>query len=217
MKNITIGFLLLFLEFNLNFGRVTLNVLPDFVGYWMLLQGMAEMKSANPRFESPRTVAKGMLIYTAILWVGRLLGISGGVLISLLSLVALAAHFYIAWVLVKAVRELEQWREADLYGAVLAKRWKTLLGLNVALQLLRLLMLAAPMDVLGMVAAVLVLADIVWAFLFVLGWNRCGKLYDALTRGAAQAEATAESEPAAAEAPAEETETPCTEEQDTKE
>ena len=214
MKKFTIGFLLLFLDFNLNFGRFTLNVLPDFVGYWMLLQGMAEMKSANPRFESPRTIAKGMLIYTAILWVGELLDVSGGVLVSLLSLIAMATHFYIAWVLVQAVRELEQWREADLYGAVLAKRWKTLLGLNVVIQLLRLLMWVAPVDAVGMVVAVLVLADIIWAFLFVLGWNRCGKLYEeTLAAGGAQAEA----EPEETEVSPEEQAVPTGEEQATKE
>lgn len=209
MKKFAIGFLLILLDFNLNFNRFSLNVLPDFVGYYLLLKGMEEMKQENPRFESPRIFAIGMVIYTAILWVGSLLGISGGSLVTLLSLIALAAHFYIAWVLVLAVREVEQWREADLYGAVLYKRWKILLGLNVAVQLLRLLAIATTIRVVMTIATVLVLANLIWSFLFVLGWNRCGKLYEELLAAPAEQDQEAEKaaeEPVAPEASTEETE-----------
>ena len=84
MKKIVFGFLLIFLNFNLNFNRVSINVLPDFVGYYLLLQGMAQMKEENPRFAAPRPFTVGMVVYTAILWVGSVLGVSGGVLASVL-------------------------------------------------------------------------------------------------------------------------------------
>lgn len=198
MKKFVFGFLLIFLNFNLNFNRFSINVLPDFVGYYLLLQGMAEMETENPRFAASRPFAKGMVIYTAILWIGNLLGISGGPLMMLLNLIALVVHFYIAWVLVCALREVEAAHQADLYGAVLAKRWKILLGLNVAAQLLRVVAMAAPMDVLGMAAAVLVLADIIWAFLFILGWNRAAGLWEEL-QAAPTGTAAAESEAPAGE------------------
>ena len=196
MKKFVFGFLLIFLNFNLNFNRFSINVLPDFVGYYLLLQGMAEMETENPRFAASRPFAKGMVIYTAILWIGNLLGISGGPLMMLLNLIALVVHFYIAWVLVCALREVESARGAELYGAVLHKRWKILLGLNVAAQLLRLLGMIAPIDAVGMAAVVLVLADIIWAFLFILGWNRAAGLWEEL-----------QAAPTAPENPAEESDT----------
>ena len=207
MKKFAIGFLLILLDFNLNFNQFSLNVLPDFVGYYLLLKGMAELERENPRFASPRPFAIGMVIYTAILWVGNLLGVSGGSLMTLLSLIALAAHFYIAWVLVLAVREVEQWREADLYGKVLYKRWKILLGLNAAIQLLRLLAMATSIRVVMTIAVVLVLANLIWSFLFVLGWNRCGQFYEELQAAPAEQDQEAEKaaeEPAAPEAATEE-------------
>lgn len=211
MKKFVFGFLLLFLDFNLNFGRMSLNVLPEFVGYYLLLQGANEMKRVSPRFEVSQPFMVGMIIYTAILWVGSLLGVSLGMVGMVLGLIATAVHFYIAWLLVKALRELEENREADLYGAVLHKRWKILLGLTAAVHLLRLLGMVAPMDAVGMAAAVLVLADIIWAFLFVLGWNRAAGLWEDLcaapAAGAESSAAPAE-EPAAAEA-----ETPAREEE----
>ena len=191
MKKFAIGFLLILLDFNLNFNRFSLNVLPDFVGYWLLMQGMAEMEKENPRFASPRPFAVGMVIYTALLWVGNLLGVSGGFVMTVLNLVALAAHFYIAWVLVLALREVEQCREADLYGEMLYKRWKILLGINVALQLLRLLAMAVSIRVVMTAATILVLVNLIWSFLFVLGWNRSDKLYEELL---AQANRTVQAE-----------------------
>ena len=191
MKKFAIGFLLILLDFNLNFNRFSLNVLPDFVGYWLLMQGMAEMEKENPRFTSPRPFAIGMAIYTALLWVGNLLGVSGGFVMTVLNLVALAAHFYIAWVLVLALREVEQCREADLYGEMLYKRWKILLGINVALQLLRLLAMAVSIRVVMTAATILVLVNLIWSFLFVLGWNRSDKLYEELL---AQANRTVQAE-----------------------
>jgi len=53
--------------------------------------------------------------------------------------------------------------------------------------------MAAPMDVLGMAAVVLVLANFIWAFLFVLGWNRAAALWEEL-RAAPAGTAAAESE-----------------------
>ena len=200
MKKFVIGFLLIFLDFNLDFNRFTINVLPDFVGYFLLLQGMAQMEKHHPRFAAPRIFATGMVIYTAILWVGAVLGVSGGALMTVLNLIALAVHFYIAWVLVLALRELEESRGADLYGAMLLKRWKILLGLNVAVQLLSALAMVAPINVVGAAATVLVLADLIWAFLFVLGWNRAAGLWEELQAAPAE---TAEPEgpgPDAAEA-----------------
>ena len=194
MKKIVFGFLLLFLDFNLNFGRISVNVLPEFVGYYLLLQGTNEMKQVSPRFEVPRPLMVGMILYTAILWGLNLLGGSLGLLGTVLGVIALAVHFYIAWVLVRALRELEESCGADLYGAVLQKRWKTLLGLNVVLQVLRLLGMVVPADAVGMVAVAVVLADIVWAFLFVLGWNRAANLWAAV-----QAEPTAAPQEEAAE------------------
>lgn len=177
MKKFAIGFLLIFLDFNLTFNGFALNVLPDFVGYYLLLQGTKEMEQESSLFAGPRPFIIGMIVYTAILWVGKLLNVSGGILMTLLDLIALVVSFYITWVLVQAVRDMEQRHEADLYGAVLSKRWKILLGLNAAVQLLRLLATVATIRVVLTIATVLVLAGLIWAFLFVLGWNRTANLW----------------------------------------
>jgi len=180
MKKFAIGFLLIFLNFNLNFNQFSINVLPDFVGYYLLLKGSDEMKRENPRFEVSQPFMVGMIIYTAILWVGAVLGVSGGVLGTVLGIIAQVVHFYIAWVLVQALREMEQNHGADLYGSVLLSRWKIMLGINVAIQLLRVLASVGTIRIVMTIATVLVLAALIWSFLFVLGWNRAANLWEEL-------------------------------------
>lgn len=180
MKKFVFGFLLIFLNFNLNFNQFSLNVLPDFVGYYLLMKGMEEMKRESPRFENASPFAIGMIIYTAVLWLGALLNVGGGVLGMVLSVIAQVVHFYIAWVLVQALREMEQNHGADLYGSVLLSRWKIMLGLNVAIQLLRVLASVGTIRIVMTIATVLVLAALIWAFLFVLGWNRAANLWEEL-------------------------------------
>lgn len=196
MKKFAIGFLLIFLDFNLNFNQASLNVLPDFVGYYLLLQGTREMEGESSLFAGPRPFMVVMIVYTAILWVGGLFGISGGLLMTLLNVIALAVSFYISWVLVQALRDMETRHNADLYGTVLNKRWKILLGINAAIQLLRLLATVATIRVVLTLATVLVLAGLIWSFLFVLGWNRAANLWAELQAAPA---GTAEHEPPAGE------------------
>jgi len=180
MKKFAIGFLLIFLNFNLNFNQFSINVLPDFVGYYLLLKGSDEMKRESSRFENASPFAIGMIIYTAVLWLGALLNVGGGVLGMVLSIIAQVVHFYIAWVLVQALREMEQNHGADLYGSVLLSRWKIMLGINVAIQLLRVLASVGTIRIVMTIATVLVLAALIWAFLFVLGWNRAANLWEEL-------------------------------------
>jgi len=180
MKKFAIGFLLIFLDFNLNFNQASLNVLPDFVGYYLLLQGTKEMDRESSLFAGPRPFMVVMIVYTAVLWLGALLNVGGGVLGMVLSIIAQVVHFYIAWVLVQALREMEQNHGADLYGSVLLSRWKIMLGLNVAIQLLRVLASVGTIRIVMTIATVLVLAALIWSFLFVLGWNRAANLWEEL-------------------------------------
>jgi len=212
MKKFAIGFLLIFLDFNLNFNQASLNVLPDFVGYYLLLQGTKEMDRESSLFAGPRPFMVVMIVYTAVLWLGALLNVGGGVLGMVLSIIAQVVHFYIAWVLVQALREMEQNHGADLYGSVLLSRWKIMLGINVAIQLLRVLASVGTIRIVMTIATVLVLAALIWAFLFVLGWNRAANLWEELQAkpaaetGAADAGNSAENteEPEAESNPAEE-------------
>lgn len=125
MKKLFWGLFFVFLNFNLSVNQHTLNLLPPFVGYYLLYQGAKELDGESGLFRSVRPFAVGMGVYTAVLWLGDLLGISGGsgMIGALLGLLAILVGLYICWVLIRAIRDMEEQRAADLNSAAMKWAW----------------------------------------------------------------------------------------------
>ena len=113
------GFFFIYLNFNLSVNAHTLNILPEFVGYFLLLQGLKELDEESGVFAGGRPFAVGMAVYTGILWVGALLGITGtgSWLSTLLNLVSTAVSLYISWAIIQGIREMEERHEAGVNSA----------------------------------------------------------------------------------------------------
>ena len=56
MKKLFWGFFFVYLNFNLNLNAHSINILPNFVGWWLVLQGMEELKHESRYFENPRLI-----------------------------------------------------------------------------------------------------------------------------------------------------------------
>lgn len=182
MKTLFWGFFFVYLNFNLNVNGHSLNLLPDFVGYILLLRGIRELEEESSLFAKARPFAVGMAVYEAILWVGALLGVaSGGLVGSLLGVISLAASLYISWVLVQGVREIEAHRAAELHGALLYSRWKLLAVLQAITWLLTLMANLANLSALLVLAGVLAIVGIVVLLLFLLAWHKTAAAYEALS------------------------------------
>lgn len=184
MRKLFWGFFFINLNFNLSVNQHTLNVLPDFVGYILLLQGMKELEAESSLFQGARPFAMGMAVYTAILWVGALLGVisNGGWVSQLLSLVAMIMALYISWVLVQGVLDMERSKAADLNGAKLYQWWKGLVAIQVAAKLLYLMANLANISILLGLAMMLVVVGFVVIVLYLLAWWKSAGAYEALPR-----------------------------------
>ena len=68
------GFFFIYLNFNLSVNAHTLNVLPEFVGYFLLLQGLRELEEESGVFSDTRPFVVGMTVYTANFVGGRTAG-----------------------------------------------------------------------------------------------------------------------------------------------
>ena len=69
MSKIFVGLLLVFLDINFTFNTTTIGLLPDFIGYFILIGGLAEMAAVNSHFGKARPFAIAMAIYTLILYI----------------------------------------------------------------------------------------------------------------------------------------------------
>ena len=174
MKGIFWGFFFIFLNFNFTINGHTLNLLPTFVGYILLYRAAGDLKEESSRFESLRPFAVGMAIYTGILWVGDLLGATGGGswLDTILSLAALVISLYISWGVVQAILEMESARGADLNGASVRTAWFVLLAAQIAGTLGAMLW-----GILALLALAALLVGVIW---FLAALWKSAKCYDLL-------------------------------------
>ena len=181
MRKLFYGFLLMFLNFDLSVNGHSVDVLPDFIGYFLLIRGITEMEAESGLFQNARPFAVGMMVYTAILLVGDLLAVTGeGWLAELLSLIAMVAAIYIAWLLIRAVRETEETRGADLNSGRLFGCWKWLVAVQAAAKLLALMINLANVSVLISLVAVLAAVMLVLNVVYLIAWRKAVRAYEAL-------------------------------------
>lgn len=165
MSGIFWGFFFVFLNFNLTFNGHALNLLPTFVGYWILVRSMDALSGESELFGALRPFAVGMAVYTAILWGGDLLAItSSGPVSMVLGLLSTLVSLYTAWGVSRAVEDMERTRSADLGAVGLRKAWMVL-AVGEALSMVSLALLVLLGGVVGMLAVVcglVALVGIVW-------------------------------------------------------
>lgn len=109
MSKIFVGLLLVFLDINFTFNTTTIGLLPDFIGYFILIGGLAEMAAVNSHFGKARPFAIAMAIYTLILYILDLIGLSAalGYAATILGLLSTLISLYLSYHIVRGVMEIE--------------------------------------------------------------------------------------------------------------
>ncbi len=136
MTNLFWGLLLVLLDFNLNLGQVTIGLLPDFLGFYLVMKGAQALPA--PAFGKVRPMALAMAAYTGVLYVLDLTGIGGnlGVFGWVLGLVSLAVQMAILYYICLGVTQLQTQSGRDLGAEKLKPLWMALLILQGITQLL---------------------------------------------------------------------------------
>lgn len=172
MSKIMLSFLFIFLNFNLNLNEHTLNLLPAFVGYIFMYQGIKELIYEIPRYAKVQKFVIVMGACTAVEWVLNLLGVSIGigfaVFASAYSLVLTFISFYISYHIVKGISDVERANSYPLGGEKLEKTWLVLVicnGAGSALALISVLGIYA-MALLALVFAIVALVAIICFLVF---------------------------------------------------
>ncbi|SMC63677.1 hypothetical protein [Papillibacter cinnamivorans] len=170
MRNIWIGMILIFLDFNLNIGSSQIGLIPDFLGYIILINGLSEMNRESPQFGRVKPFAIGMAIYTAILYVMDFLGISAalGGFPYLLGVVSTLVSLYISYHIVTGVREIEETRGTFMNGDALKTAWNRLAVFSV----IALFAVWIPF-----LALFILIAGFIVSILYLVAFNTAKKLY----------------------------------------
>ncbi len=170
MKNIFIGFVLIFLDFSLNLGNSRIELIPDFLGYIIMISGLVEMGNESLLFIQVKPFVTGMAVYSGILFVLDLVGISVslGALNYVLAFISTAVSLYISYNIVMGVIDLERTYNLRLNGNKLKSTWTLLAVFNI----LTFMMLFNPL-----VAIVAVIGSLIINICFLVAFNNSKNLF----------------------------------------
>lgn len=121
--------LLVFLNFNLDIGASRIGLIPSFLGYIFMLNGIAELTQLSGRFISVRPYIIIMTVYSGIFYIMDLLGVSAMIseLAALgLGLLSTVMSLVISYHIVMGIREIESTKIMDLHAEKLYSTWKIL-------------------------------------------------------------------------------------------
>lgn len=175
LRNIFIGLLWVFLDFNLDLGTIRIGLIPDFVGYIFIIKGLEEMASQSTFFSKTKPFATGMLVFTSILYALDLFGLAlvyNPMMGLVLGLVSTAISLYITYNIVMGVSDMEKMQERNLNGFQLYNMWKVLAILNIVMYIL----LFIP--ALGLMAFI---ALLIVNIMFLVAFNKSKNLYEGRT------------------------------------
>lgn len=124
MENFFIGFIFIFLNFNITVSNHVISLLPGFVGYIFIKRGIAEFEGKVPAFEKIRTFTKVMIAVYLAVFVMDFLALNIGSVYFLVSVVLLAGNVYTSFNITEGVLYLEETKAVDLHGKELRRMWK---------------------------------------------------------------------------------------------
>lgn len=170
MKNIFIGFLLIFLNFDLNIGSSKIGLIPDFIGYIVMIKGLLEMAEESPLFIKVKPLATLMAAYSGVLYLIDLVGISGslGPLSILLGIASIAISLYISYNIVMGVKDMEEKYNTLLNGNSLKSTWAILAVFNI---------LTFALLLIPALAIICIVVSFIAAICFLVAFNNSKNLY----------------------------------------
>jgi hypothetical protein len=171
MRKIFIGMIFVFLDFNIDIGTSRIGLIPDFIGYLFIIQGLAELSDKSRRFSAARPFAVFMAVYTAAIYVCNLLGlvVSMGVLPSLLlGAVTIFVSLYVSYQIVMGIKETETTEARFLNADALYRSWR----LYVFFSVVSLALVLIPV-----LALICIIACFAAGIYFLVCFNRSKNLY----------------------------------------
>ena len=127
MNKIFWGMIFMFFNFNIDLGATRIGLIPDFVGYMILLNGLNELSQLSNKFEQVKPYTVGMVIYTGVLYGMNLFGLSTwtvGPMTIILGIISTIVYLYISYHIVMGVKDIEIENNKELNFASLYRTWK---------------------------------------------------------------------------------------------
>ena len=188
MRNIFIGMIFVFLNFDITIGSSKLGLIPSFIGYAYMYSGVMELSGYSNKFVKIAPIIKIMVVYTGLLYLMDLLGLSAhfelplfGTLLDagipleffifsiLLGLISVIASLYISYEIIQGIKDIESIKMKSLNSDQLFSTWKLLAVFSI---LSFVLLFTVPA-----LAIICVIAGVIVNIYYLFVFNKSKNLY----------------------------------------
>lgn len=138
MNHLFWGLSLVLLDVNLTLGTASFELLPDFLGFFLMMKGMEQLAGENRCFDRGRHLAFGLSVAFVIFYVSNLIELETGaqIVMWVLGLAALIAQLILLKQVVEGIRQMELAHGWDLRSQGIRAVWKILAVLSPLCHLL---------------------------------------------------------------------------------
>jgi len=172
MKLIFIGYILVFFHFKIN----GIDLLPDFIGYILIANGLGQLAGESEYFEKAKSWAVVMTIVTVFSALTGLFGISSYAIMRLMNLIFGCMGLYLMYLIGHGVRDMEQKKAADFGGTKFLALWKVQAGFTITCYVLTLI----PMEILAILASITMILALISNIVFLVYLYQTKKLVEQL-------------------------------------
>lgn len=169
MSNLFYGMVLLFLNFNINIGNSSIGLLPDFIGFIFIVNGVKELSDESEFFIKVNPYARNMTYFTLVLYILNLLGLKFGYAMTILQFIASVLGLYVSYLCIRGIRDMEDLHGWDLQGKSLYLSWQVLSVLFIITSTIGFLA--------GYGAIILIIANIITIIVYLFHFNQTKRLY----------------------------------------
>lgn len=172
MNCILWGLALVLVDVDLTIGTMTIELLPDFLGFFLVMKGMTRLAGENKFFNLGRHMAFGLAIAYFIVFVAGLMDPEAvaKVILWCFELAALIAQLMLLKKIVAGVRQMELDGNRDLYGERIQAMWLILVVLSPLTHLL------SWVPIVGGVCGI---AELLVGILFLAAFRECVRRHKA--------------------------------------
>ncbi len=185
MIKVIIGLLLVALELNMNFNGARVNVLlPDFLGYIVILFGIKELSATDSAFEKANVPCIAGIVFSGVMFIGDIFAREFMLSVEYVtSIVAQAVVLWVIYTIISAIKDVEEERGVDLNSSNLKSEWQIILIIDIVLIIMSFLVMLNNLilTLLLFVIAVLYLAVNV---AILVSLNTARKIYDQVLQDA---------------------------------
>ena len=185
MKCLFWAFLFILLNFSVTIGSASVQLIPTFVGFGLLVAACGRLTAESPLFAPIQRWGIGLCLYYAFVWLRDLFlhphGSALAYIMNILDAGALLLTLYVTWRVVHAIANVEVHRNIELGSVPLFKAWKTVVMCALLSLVLTPLVMFSP--ALGAVASLcLLIAQALATIFFLIRLRQVGKNYEQAVR-----------------------------------